>query len=342
MATTSKKLILLLLLTFSSSDPVTGLNFPGEVNLGDELEAEAGEGLDLGLHLELDHELELLDPLGVLGDEVFLEQVLGGLQVALAHRQEALLRQTVPVKVAGPEPEPLHVRGGEGVRVVAHVLGPAAVHAQDLEPVRVRVHKGQHRDIQRGFQFPEEHAGGHVGLPLARDDDALVRVVETVFRQTHEDGVLLHQKDKVGVGLNVGDLVHEGRDPLAAHSDPSAVDGVPGLEVAQPPHHQALLRRHHVEARPGAPHHAGDVVEHGVGLVLLGEELHVRVEHVALRHVNALAQYLVDELHDTRGDGHLPHVVHVHEAPLAPGVLENDSVQLLHVHLVARRPGRHR
>lgn len=67
------------------------------------------------------------------------------------------------------------------------------------------------------------------------------------------------------------------------------------LTVLQERHaadHQALVRGYHVEAGAGAADHAGHVVEHVVALGLLLEELHVRVEHVSLGDVDALAEDL--------------------------------------------------
>lgn len=57
-------------------------------------------------------------------------------------------------------------------------------------------------------------------------------------------------------------------------------------------HDEPLVGGDHVEARPGAADHARHVVENVVALGLLLEQLHVRVEHVSLRDVDALAQDL--------------------------------------------------
>ena len=45
-----------------------------------------------------------------------------------------------------------------------------------------------------------------VGLPLGRDDDARVAVVEAVLGEAHERGVLLDEQDEERVGRDVGDL----------------------------------------------------------------------------------------------------------------------------------------
>lgn len=49
------------------------------------------------------------------------------------------------------------------------------------------------------------------------------------------------------------------------------------------------------------PHHS-----HPIRLFLLVEELHIGVKHVSLGHVNTFAQYLMHQLHHSRGDGNLP------------------------------------
>ena len=50
--------------------------------------------------------------------------------------------------------------------------------------------------------------------PANRHDDARVGVVEAVFAKPNEGGVLLHEQDKLGIALNVGDPVHQRRDGL--------------------------------------------------------------------------------------------------------------------------------
>lgn len=60
-----------------------------------------------------------------------------------------------------------------------------------------------------------------------------------------------------------------------------------------------------VQARPGAAQHAADVIQDGVRLPLLLEQLHVRVEQVTLCHVDPFIAELVYKLQDARGDGRL-------------------------------------
>ena len=64
-----------------------------------------------------------------------------------------------------------------------------------------------------------------------------------------------------------------------------------------------------------------------VRFFLLLEELHVRVEQVALRHVNALAGDLVHELKDARRDGRLARLIHVQELALRCLVAKHIAVE---------------
>lgn len=52
--------------------PVAVLQLLGEVGFGEVLEAESGEGLDLGFFPGLDHELQFVVPRSVLLDKVLL------------------------------------------------------------------------------------------------------------------------------------------------------------------------------------------------------------------------------------------------------------------------------
>ena len=60
----------------ASSDPVALLQLERQVDLGQVLEAEGRQRLDLGLLLGAQHQLELGDPRGVGADEVLLELIV--------------------------------------------------------------------------------------------------------------------------------------------------------------------------------------------------------------------------------------------------------------------------
>jgi len=122
----------------------------------------------------------------------------------------------------------------------------ATYYREDFEAVWVCIDEGQHRNVERGFQLPEKHAGGHIRLPFARDDNRLEGVVNAVFCQSHEDSVLLHQQYEVGVGLNVGDFVGERGDSFAANSYSAAVNQIAVFQVSEAPYHQTFLRSDHV------------------------------------------------------------------------------------------------
>jgi hypothetical protein len=83
-------------------------------------------------------------------------------------------------------------------------------------------------------------------------------------------------------------LVDVWRDRLAADAHARAVDEVAVLSERQPPDDDALLARDDMQAAARAAEHAGEVVEHGVALPLILEELDVGVEEVALGDVDTL------------------------------------------------------
>ena len=213
----------------------------------------------------------------------------------------------------------------------------AAAAPKDLEAVRVAVKEPEDGQVELGAQALEELPRGDVGLPLARDDDARVLVVEAVLGEAHKGGVLLHQQDKGRVALQVGDFVHERGDGLAADAHARAVDVVAVLVKGHPADDDALLRGDHVEARARAPDHGRHVVEHRVTLLLLAEQLHVRVEEVALGDVDAALDDLVHQLEHARGDGRLAHAADVGKRPRLGRVAQHDAVELGHVQLVAAR-----
>lgn len=150
-------------------------------------------------HLAGHHGLQLGVPGGVGGDEILLQQVLARFDILLCHGQAALFGNGVLVQVAGAHAQPLDVWRRQGCRVVAHGLGPGHVHGEDLQPVRVGIHQPQHGDAQGHLDLAQEQACGDVWLTLGRNDDAGVLVVEPVFCQAHEGGVLLHQQHELRV-----------------------------------------------------------------------------------------------------------------------------------------------
>mmetsp|Transcript_16507 Transcript_16507/g.53479 ORF Transcript_16507/g.53479 Transcript_16507/m.53479 type:complete len:349 (-) Transcript_16507:52-1098(-) len=252
----------------------------------------------------------------------------------LRHLEPALLRDRVLVEVGWADAEPLDVGRGQVDRVVRHVLRALHVDGEDLEPVRVGVEQPEDRHVECGAHLVEEEPRGHVGLPLAGDDDARVVVVEAVLREPHEGGVLLDEQDELRVAAHVCDAVDRGRDRLPAHAHLCAVDGVAVVLKDELADDDALLRRDHVEGRAGAADHAGDVVEDVVGLGLLLEELDVGVEEVALCDVDALRAELEHNLHQPGGDRRLARRRGVGEDALEHLLLEDHPVELLDVHLV--------
>lgn len=97
-----------------------------------------------------------------------------------------------------------------------------------------------------------------------------------------------------------------------------------------------------MEGGAGAAEHTGDVVEDGVGLRLVAEELDVGVEEVTLGDVDPPAEDGVDQGEDARGDGGLPRGGDVGEGPGGLAADEHDAVEVREVDLVGGGAGGHR
>lgn len=185
--------------------------------------------------------------------------------------------------------------------------------------------------------LPSHAPRRHVRLPLCRHDDAGVGVVKPVLGQPHERGVLLDQQDEQGVGPDLRHAVHVGRDGFPAHAHAAAVDLVPVLAKSEAADHHALFRRDDVQGGARAAEHAAQVVEHGVRLRLVLEELDVGVEEVALGDVDALGAQLVDQAQNARGDRGFPARRRAGKGPARDGAAQDDAVELADVELVALR-----
>jgi hypothetical protein len=129
-----------------------------------------------------------------------------------------------------------------------------------------------------------------------------------------------------GPHLDVGDLVDEGRDGLAASAHSGAVDQVACRADIRPPRgrvphdtgprtavteahaadHDALLRSDDVQAGAGAAQHAGHVIEHVVTALLSLEQLDIRVEQVSLGHMDARDGQVVHDLQNAGHNGGFP------------------------------------
>lgn len=94
-----------------------------------------------------------------------------------------------------------------------------------------------------------------------------------------------------------------------------------------------------MQARARAPEHARHVVERGVRVRLVLEQVHVRVEEVALRHVYTLEAEFVDEGEDAGCDDRFFACRERRERALRSRVLQHDAVELGDVDLVALGPG---
>jgi hypothetical protein len=316
------------------SNPILLLQLKRQVDLGEVLEPEGTEGLYLSLLLGAQHRLQLLHPALILLHEVLLEQLFPHLDIVIGHGETTLLRHSVLVQVARPDTEPLDVRRRQIGTVIRHVLGTTHVHRQDLEPVWIRIHQREHWQLQLNLEPPQEQPGGDIWLPLGRQNDAGEAVVEPILGESHECSVLLHQEDEERVALDARDPVDVGRNGLAADAHARAVDPVPVVGEDKAADDDALLGGDDVERGPGASEHAGDVVEDGVRLGLVAEELDVGVEEVTLGDVDAPAEDGVDEGEDSRRDGGLPRGGDVGEGARGLAADEHDAVEVREVDLV--------
>mmetsp|Transcript_14321 Transcript_14321/g.61383 ORF Transcript_14321/g.61383 Transcript_14321/m.61383 type:complete len:329 (+) Transcript_14321:1382-2368(+) len=115
-----------------ASDPVPLLQLQRQVHLRQVLEPVRRQRLDLRLGFRLEHDLHLLDPLGVLLDELLLQHVLPGLDILRRHLQPALLGDVELVQVRRAHAQPLDVRRRQVRAVKRHVLRALHVHGDDL------------------------------------------------------------------------------------------------------------------------------------------------------------------------------------------------------------------
>lgn len=91
--------------------------------------------------------------------------------------------------------------------------------------------------------------------------------------------------------------------------------------------------------RPSAAEDAGHVIEHGVGLSLVLEQLNIGIEQITLRDMDVLERQLVDELENAGGDGGLPDGGNGGVGAERGLVLEDDAVELGDVELVGGGAG---
>ena len=61
--------------------------------------------------------------------------------------------------------------------------------------------------LQLPLQALDKHAGRHVRLAFAGDDDAGEAVVESILRETHERRILLHDDNELRLALHLRDTV---------------------------------------------------------------------------------------------------------------------------------------
>ncbi len=78
----------------------------------------------------------------------------------------------------------------------------------NLESVRVTVKEAEDGNVKLRANHFQKLARCNIWLPLARDDDARVLVVEPVLRQPHKRGVFFNQEHKSGITLNICDFVY--------------------------------------------------------------------------------------------------------------------------------------
>ena len=155
--------------------------------------------LDLGLHLQVPHEVDVTLEYGVVLDVLPPADVDDPLPVGIG---EVLEGEVKVLQVSREDPQPLTERSCEGLHAVGAGEGAELVDEEDLQAVRVAV--SQDEDGQATREVVDQLAGGEVrnSLPSHQNHSGELGVVQQpLLQQPLEDGVLLHHEDVVGINL---------------------------------------------------------------------------------------------------------------------------------------------